>query len=99
MTPLTELPAEVYLEPAHGRFKARIECRVPGCKAAIVETHLTCRDCFKLIPAKLRRENRDLYRQSKAASSNDEWLMLEAALDCNVLAGINAIIEGRESCP
>ena len=96
--PLTELPAEIYLEPAQGRRKARIECTVPGCRAPIVETHLTCDDCFKLIPARLRRENRDLCRQCKAATNNDEALMLVAALDRNALACLNAITERRESC-
>ena len=99
MTPLTELPEPVYLEPAHGRRKARIECGVPGCRAPIIETHMTCDDCFKLIPARLRRENRDLCRQCKAATDNDEALMLVQALRRNALACFNAIIERRESCP
>ena len=97
MSPLSDLPEEVYVEPAHGRRKARIECMVPGCRAPIIETHLTCDDCFKLVPAKLRRENRGLCRQAKAAINNDEALMLMDALKINVLAVINAVIERRAS--
>lgn len=99
MTPLTKLPEPVYPEPAHGRRKVRVKCMVPGCAAVVIEGHLTCADCFKLTPGKLTRENRDLWRQWKAAMSNDEAFMLAGALERNNLDIVNAVIERMASCP
>ena len=93
--PLNELPPVVYLEPPHGHRKARVECAVPGCTAAVIESHLTCGDCIKLAPQKLRQENRELARRRKAATSNDEAWMLDQALERNCVEIVNAVIERR----
>lgn len=92
MTPLTELPETVYLEPPRGNPKARVACSLPGCQARIVETRLLCDVHDYLIPNHLRMENRQLYRAAKAATNNDEYLMLDAALVQIRLACINAVI-------
>ncbi len=92
MTPLTELPATFYMEPPRGNRRARVACSVPGCAAPVIDTRWLCDDHDRMVPAALRKENRQIRRDAEISANNDEFMMLMAALQQNQLACINAVI-------
>jgi hypothetical protein len=92
MSLLAELPDEVTLEPPRRNRKARVACNLPGCGTSIVKGRLFCEAHNRMVLARLRKENRRIYREGKAAADTEEFLMLETALRRNALACLNAVI-------
>lgn len=70
--------------PATGRRKARILCQVQGCLKHIIETQLLCDDCWRCVPAEIKREYRSCWRSLKSITVGDGkelWELLSHARD------------------
>ena len=93
---LTSIPDEVLIAPARGRRKARVQCRVPGCRRPIIKGYLTCRVCWKLAPSKMRKRMEILYQELRSAIDLIEKRMAATALSRSAVDILNAVAEIRK---